>query len=71
MSRYTTRLRTQKRSWDDDWDAFSQETMTVHEQTEEPTPTGLLDKHGNEYFREPEPKRIGFWPKGHGIQTEE
>ena len=59
------RLSAAQRAWWDDLyhldpRSSSVDRVTVHETSDEPQPTGLLDAHGNELFRMTEKQPIGF-----------
>lgn len=64
MSRYITRRpRPTARIYYDDGCDFEESgrlTCDVHEPKDEPIPTGLLDKDGNELMRKPERRPVGF-----------
>ena len=62
--KYVTLSRAQRAWWDDlyhlDSRLSSVDRVIVHETLDDPQPTGLLDAHGNELFRMPEKRPIGF-----------
>lgn len=65
MIRYVTR-RPRPRALLDDTDGSAdpypsnQRSVTVHEPLDEPQPTGLFDRHGNELMREAVRRPVGF-----------
>jgi hypothetical protein len=62
--KYVTRSPAQRAWWDDlyhlDPRSSSIDRVTVLETPDEPQATGLLDAQGNELFRMPEKRPIGF-----------
>lgn len=57
--RYFTKPRTKSEEW---WESYEPllPALTVHEPSPEPTPTGLLNKNGDELYSVLDKPKMGF-----------